>query len=154
MALPLNGMSTGSLLHLVSGSEADPTAGWTPQEKFLYQIHRDNLAAGGLGRPDLGENVTSTLYNTTVEINGRHYVLPTIWKDETGVPIDVTPDQAVERARKIGLDKFPSYDSEDAAEKRYNEMHDVMEKDLPDPAEDPSNILRQNFLRNMRGGTP
>jgi hypothetical protein len=151
MALPMSGFDTGSLLQLVNngaGGEPDPTSSWSPEEKFLYQMHRDNLAAGGLKRPD---GSTSTIYNTTVEINGKTYVLPTIWKDGTGVPIEVSPDAAIERAQKIGLDKFPSYKTEDEAEKRYGEMHEIMEKDMPDPAEDPSNKLRQNFLQRLKG---
>jgi hypothetical protein len=95
------------------------------QEQFLYNMHLQNLAAGGV--PNQGK--TSTLFATTVEIDGRTYVIPTVWHSQI-----VTPDQAVQNARAVGIQNFPNYGSEAEAEARYQGMHDFMEKDLMPPA--------------------
>jgi hypothetical protein len=93
------------------------------QEQFLYQLHAQNLAAGGVANPKGG---TSTLFAATFEIGGKTYVIPTVWNGQI-----LQPDQALAQAKAIGLDKFPSYGSEDEAEARYDAMHGYMEKDLP-----------------------
>jgi hypothetical protein len=96
------------------------------QEQFLYRMHLQNLRSGGVPNPAGG---TSTLFMSTFEIDGKTYVIPTVWKGQI-----VKPDQALAYAKQMGLEKFPSYDSENEAEKRYNAMHGFMEKDLPTPS--------------------
>jgi hypothetical protein len=91
------------------------------QEQFLYQTHLRNLAGGGVANPAGG---TSSLFAATFDVDGRTYVIPTVWNGQI-----VPPGQAMELARQIGLDKFPSYDSAEAAMQRYNQMHGFMEKD-------------------------
>ena len=48
----------------------------------------------------------------TVEMDGRTWVLPTLVFDEGPEGQVLSTDEAVERAKKIGLEKFPSFDSE------------------------------------------
>jgi hypothetical protein len=85
------------------------------EEQFLYQHHLDNLAKGGEG---------PTVSATTVESDGKHYVIPTIWNNKA-----VGQAQAQKNAEKVGLDKFPSYDSEVEATNRYMQINDYMAKD-------------------------
>jgi hypothetical protein len=93
----------------------------TPQEEYLYQHHLANLAKGGVRNPD---GSVSTIFNITAEIEGKTYVLPTVWDNQI-----VSPDEAVKRAHARGLDKWPSYKTEDEASKRYDAMHGYMEQD-------------------------
>lgn len=95
----------------------------SPQEQNLYDHHLENLRKGGVKNPD---GSTSTVRNITSEIDGKHYVIPTVWNNQI-----VSPDQAMKNAEKAGIDKFPSYPTELEAEQRYMEMHDYMEKDIP-----------------------
>jgi hypothetical protein len=93
-----------------------------PQERDLYQRHLSNLyGSGGVDNPD---GSRSTLYQLSTNIGGRVYNLPTVYDGQI-----VPPDQAIQRAITSGLDKFPSYGSEEEAEARYQKMHDYMEKD-------------------------
>jgi hypothetical protein len=93
-----------------------------PQEQSLYQMHLQNLH--GPGGVDNADGSRSTLYQITAEIGGKTYVLPTVWNGQI-----LQPEQAVQMARQYGLDKFPTYATEDEAEARYQKMHDYMEKD-------------------------
>jgi hypothetical protein len=99
-----------------------PPKNWTPQELFLYNHHIQNLARGGARNPQGG---ISTILNITAQFGKRHYVLPTIWDNQF-----LTADQAIERAKQVGLDKFPSYKSEKEANSRYEQLHTFMEKDM------------------------
>lgn len=101
---------------------ANQAMGLSPQERYLYQHHLDNLAKGGVKQPD---GKTSTIFKMDVEVNGKTYNIPTVWDNKI-----VDPDEAMKRAGKVGLDKFPSYDTPDEATNRYNQMHDFMERDL------------------------
>lgn len=89
----------------------------------MYQHHLDNLARGGVANAD---GTTSTLYQLSFEDGGRTYNVPTIYGNAR-----LSPDDAIMRARQIGLDKFPSYGSDFAAENRYHRMHNYMEGDVP-----------------------
>ena len=91
------------------------------QEQFLYGMHMQNLQAGGV--PNQGK--TSTLFAATFEIDGRTFVIPTVWYGKI-----VSPDEALQNARDVGLQNFPSYQSEAEAQARYDTMHGFMEKDL------------------------
>lgn len=94
-----------------------------PQEQNLYQMHLENLhGPGGVTNPD---GSRSTLFQTTIEMDGKTYVLPTVWGGKI-----VSPDNAVQFARQYGLEKFPTYGSVDEAEARYQQMHQYMERDM------------------------
>jgi hypothetical protein len=94
----------------------------TPQEQALYQRHLTNLY--GSGGVTNANGSRSTLFQTSVEQDGKTYNIPTVWDGKILPPAD-----AVKRAVAEGLDKFPSYGSEAEAEARYNKMHDFMERD-------------------------
>lgn len=94
----------------------------TPQEKALYERHLTNLTGpGGVDNPD---GSRSTLYQATVEHDGKVYAIPTVWGGKI-----LPADKAVDRVRQEGWDKFPAYKTEAEAEARYNQMHGYMEKD-------------------------
>ena len=93
-----------------------------PQEQALYQMHLQNLhGPGGVDNPD---GSRSTLYQTTFELDGKNYVIPTVWGGKI-----LPPDQALQMAKQYGLDKFPAYGSDKEAEARYQQMHKFMEQD-------------------------
>lgn len=103
----------------------------TPQEMNLYRHHLEHLAPGERfqSRNELGqpEGTTSTVYQMTTEQDGKVYNVPTIWHGKRLSPRD---------ARKyIGkLSNWPSYSSEEEAQRRYDEMHGAMELDMePSP---------------------
>lgn len=91
------------------------------QEKALYERHLENFRKGPV------ENVggKSTLYATVVQFDDKYLRIPRVWDGEI-----LSTDAAIARAKREGLDKFPSYDSLRKAEDRYHEMHSYMEKDL------------------------
>jgi hypothetical protein len=98
-------------------------AGWdfTPEEQFMIAHHRNNLNMGGV--PNEGK--TSTYLGSTFEVDGRHYMLPTVWDNKI-----VSPKEAMRRAREVGLHKFPSYPSVEEANRRYFDvLHPFMEQD-------------------------
>jgi hypothetical protein len=95
------------------------------QEQYLYQLHLKNLEKGGVPNPAGG---TSTLYQMGINVNGKEVNIPTVWDGKI-----LPPAEAIARAEKEGLEKFPSYGSVKEAEDRYTLMHDYMERDLPKP---------------------
>lgn len=109
----------------------------SPQERALYQRHLTNLAAGGVAHPGGG---TSTLYQSVQQgPDGKFYNVPTVWngKIETekwtrpadGKVFDIPNSVARQNIDKAGLQSFPSYDTPEAADARYSQMHGYMEKD-------------------------
>jgi hypothetical protein len=93
-----------------------------PEEKALYQRHLKNLyGSGGVDNPD---GSRSTLFQATMEHNGKFYAVPTVFDGKILQGKDLTA-----RIRREGIERFPSYDSEDEAEERYQKMHSYMEKD-------------------------
>lgn len=97
--------------------------GLTPQEQHLYQHHLDNLSDGkAVYNPD---GSTSTIFQSSVEVDGKTYNIPTVWDGKI-----VSPHEAFQRAAKQGLGNWPSYPSEDDAAKRYDAMHAGMELDV------------------------
>lgn len=101
---------------------ANATLNLSPQEQALYQRHLTNLKGpGGVTNAD---GSRSTIRNITAEIDGRTYVVPTVYDGKI-----VSDDEAVTRAKAAGLQSFPSYATEAEAEKRYNAIHSFMEKD-------------------------
>lgn len=103
----------------------------TPQEQALYMRHLYNLySPGGITNPN---GSRSTLMQAGVNIDGKEYNIPTVY-DGRFVPID----EAIQRAQAQGMHKFPSYNTPEEAEARYQQMHKFMERDVPqpDPAEE------------------
>lgn len=97
----------------------------TPQESALYQRHLDNLwGPGGVTNPD---GSRSTLMQIGFDQDGRTYNVPSIYEGKI-----VQPREAIERARVLGLDTFPSYPSQQEAENRYHAMHHYMDQDTGD----------------------
>jgi hypothetical protein len=151
-------------------AQANEAMKLTPEEQALYERHLTNLnGPGGVDNPD---GSRSSIRNITVEMDGKTYVLPTIYDGKI-----LSTKDAVDKAKSIGLDKFPSYDSQDEAESRYNQMHDYMEKDTANylgqrsdigqlstagvreaglqpgavgPAQNVNAVQRTNYLTNQR----
>lgn len=96
----------------------------TKQEQNLYKHHLNNLMTGGayLSGP---QGPVSTVRGMSVGIGGKTYMLPRIWGNR-----ELSEDDAIARAEKQGLQTFPSYPSPEAAESRYNTLHDFMEQDV------------------------
>lgn len=143
MADPTNGYSTGTIVGLAANTPSFPQM--NEQEQFLWNIHRQNSLGGGVDVPGGGKG---SVYAGTHEIDGRHYVLPSIWNGQ----VITDAKKIIENAEKLGLDKFPNYATEDEAERRYQELHQLMEQDaapVRQPEEAPVNPLRQKFLERM-----
>ena len=103
--------------------QAIQSLGLNKQEQALYRRHLANLTgSGGVDNPD---GSRSTLFAATFEIEGKTFVIPTVWRGKI-----LKPDAALAEAEKEGLDNFPSYNSEEDAEARYDKMHQFMEKDI------------------------
>ena len=101
---------------------ADKELKLTDQEKFLYNMHLTNLASGGV--PNNGG--TSTLYQAVVEgPDGRFYNVPSVWFGK----ILSDEDAIAKEVARIGWDKFPAYASPEEADKRYEAMHQYIERD-------------------------
>lgn len=110
-----------------------------PQERSLYERHLNNLTSkGGVDNPD---GSRSSLYVGTYGVDDKTYVLPRV---RDGKILDA--DSAFQAAKKEGLDKYPSYDTRDKAEKRYQEMHNYMEEDTKTylKSRDPFNTKTQS----------
>lgn len=106
-------------------AEADSALGLTPQEKFLYQTHLNNLQGNGkIVQPN---GAVSSLLQMSFEQDGKTYNIPTVWGGK-----QLSADASIAEAKKIGLDKFPAYGSTAEAEARYGKMHDFIEKDTTD----------------------
>jgi hypothetical protein len=91
------------------------------EEQFLYNHHLGNLRRGGIR----GNGGASTYKGITAEIDGRVYMLPTIWDNKR-----LSEEESVRRAKEVGLDKFPFYNSEEEAQKRYGAIHEFMDMDV------------------------
>jgi hypothetical protein len=96
---------------------------WTPQERYLYQHHLGNFRRGGVPHPT-GE--ISTVYSRGMDLNGRYYILPSVWNGE----LINDEDEILRRAHQAGLENFPSYANAKEGEARYQELHKVMERDM------------------------
>ena len=95
----------------------------TPQEQALYQRHLSNLwGNGGVTNQD---GSRSSLYQMGVTgPGGLTYNLPTVYNGQI-----LSPDSAIQQAAKQGWNTFPSYPTSDAAEARYQAMHNYMDRD-------------------------
>jgi hypothetical protein len=121
----------------------------TPQEEHAYEHHLRNLNMGGVRQPN---GQVSTFLDTTVTFGNRTYILPTVWDNKI-----VSEDEAIRRARADGLDKWPSYPSEQAAEKRYNQLHGYMERDTANrqrgsATTDPAATRQEAYVRAIEDG--
>ena len=127
-------------------NEANEALDLTPQEGDLYKMHLMNLhGSGGVDNTDEQGNVTSrsSLYQATEQgPDGRWYNIPTVWGGKietekwtdpsTGKEHDIPNATALANVRKMGWDRFPSYNSPQEADERYMQMHHFMEKDTGD----------------------
>ena len=103
-------------------SAADKEMKLSQQEKALYKRHLTNLVgSGGVDNPD---GSRSTLFQMSVGLGDKVYNIPTVWNGKI-LPLDA----ALSLAKKEGIDKFPSYSSQEEAESRYEQMHIFMKKD-------------------------
>lgn len=94
----------------------------SPQEKHLYDTHRDNLLGpGGVDNPD---GTRSSLFIKTFDIDGKTYTLPTVYDGKV-----VSDQEAINRAHQIGIEKFPAYANPQKAQDRYMQLHQYMEQD-------------------------
>lgn len=95
----------------------------SPQEANLYEHHLKNL--WGPTGVDNADGSRSTLYQmSSTGPDGQTYNVPTVWNGQI-----LQPDAAWNQAQSVGLSQFPSYSTPDAAEQRYQTMHDFMEND-------------------------
>jgi hypothetical protein len=118
---------------------ADAELKLTPQERALYERHLSNLTGpGGVDNPpsaDEPQGSRSTLYQTTVEHDGKFYSIPTVWDGKKLIKTNAEGKfagisaEGIKNVEKVGWDKFPSYKTEAEAEARYQKMHDFMDKD-------------------------
>lgn len=96
----------------------------TPQEQYLYQHHLKNLTGPGhIVQP--GGEVSTMLQANTQGPDGRYYNIPTVWYGQQ-LPMPL----ARLMAAQIGWDKWPAYPDAGEAERRYNDMHQYMTRDL------------------------
>lgn len=93
------------------------------RERNLYQRHLTNLYGTGGVTGEMGNR--STLMATTVGFGGRTYLIPTVWGGKI-----LDDDQAILKAKKLGLRNFPQYKSVEEAQARYSKMHDYMDMDV------------------------
>jgi hypothetical protein len=106
-------------------AEADAAMDLTPQEKFLYNTHLANLhGPGKIVHPD---GSVSSLLQMSFEQDGKFYNIPTVVGGK-----QLAPGDAIKAAEKVGLDKFPSYPSEEQAEARYDALHEFLGRDTAD----------------------
>ena len=94
----------------------------TPQEQYAYQHHLNNLAKGGVRQPN-GE--ISTYLSKSYGFGKKTYMLPSVWDNQ----IINDDKEIIRRAREAGMARWPSYNSEKEAEKRYQDIHKYMERD-------------------------
>jgi hypothetical protein len=125
--------SLAALGHVEAGpranymAEADAAMNLTPEEKYLYQTHLQNLyGTGKVVHPD--GSISSLLQMSFEGPGGKTYSIPTVWGGQALAPAD-----AIRRAELTGgLDRFPSYASGDEAEARYQQLHDYLGRDTAD----------------------
>jgi hypothetical protein len=87
----------------------------------MYTHHFNNLAKGGVRN---GDGSISSYRSIGVTIDGRYYLLPTVWDNRI-----LEEDEAIRRAQESGIENFPSYRSMEEGERRYQELHKFMELD-------------------------
>ena len=131
--------------------QAEAAMNLSPQEQALYMRHVLNmLSPGGVNLPG---GARASLMQIGVGANGREYNIPSVYEGRI-VPVP----EAMDRARAQGLDKFPSYNTVDEAEGRYQQMHDYMDRDVGDfkkqgilPPVDPAEEAVMKVIDNPEG---
>jgi hypothetical protein len=108
-------------------ADAAALANFTPQERFLYYHHMDNLLRGSAGAVrNPGSGSISTVYMRTAKgPDGRIYTIPSIWDGKV-----LDQRGAVQKAAAAGWDKWPGYKNEQQAQAAYRNMHDLFEQDV------------------------
>lgn len=97
----------------------------TPEERALYELHLGNLyGQGGIDQPG---GARSTVLITRVEIDGRTYLMPTVFGGRQLRPGTPEFRAAIEAAGGPGA--FPSYATDDEAKTRYDRLHEYFERD-------------------------
>ena len=130
----------GSVVGNSNFQDANESLGLNKQEADLYKRHLSNLwGSGGVDNPD---GSRSSLYQAVQEHNGKFYNIPTVWNGKietqtythpyTGQQMEVPNQTAIDNVSKEGWDKFPSYNTPEEADARYDQMHVFMEKDTQD----------------------
>jgi hypothetical protein len=104
-------------------NEAIDKLGLNAQEQFYYNTHRRNFMKGGVKNPD---GSVSTVVGGVHNIDGREYLLPSVWDGQ----IHKNRNEIIDHAKKVGLSNYPNYATADEALKREKAMHDYMEKDV------------------------
>lgn len=110
-----------------------------PQEQGLYKRHLDNL--WGSGGVDNKDGTRSSLYSSTVTFGDKAYIVPGVHEGRI-----LSNEEADAKAKAEGLDNLPSYATHEEANKRYQQMHDYMEKD--------TNAYEQYKQNRMPSGAP
>lgn len=96
----------------------------TPAEKYLYQYHLNNLYGTGKVRQPSGD-ISTVLQSVVTGPDGRFYNIPTVWGGKI-----LDPKMAAQQAARLGWKNWPSYGSVKDAERRYQQMHEYMERDV------------------------
>lgn len=100
-----------------------PDLNLNQQENNLYLHHQNNLETGKAVQNADGS--VSTVRQITVERGGKTYNIPTVWDGKI-----LSNQDAIKRAGQEGWDKWPSYKSDKEAQARYDQMHQVMGKQV------------------------
>jgi hypothetical protein len=96
----------------------------TPQERGLYERHLANLT--GPGKVSHPDGSISTLYQMGVQgPDGLQYNIPSVYNGKI-----LQPEQAIQAAAQQGWHNFPSYPTPEAADARYDQMHQYMDQDV------------------------
>jgi len=112
----------------------------SPEETNLYRHHLQNL--WGPSGVDNADGSRSTVYSVSGEgPDGRTYNAPTVYDGKI-----LPPDEALRRAFG-GPVQFPAYPTPEAADARYGQMHDQMERDRGADTD----IRRMPFLPTLSG---
>jgi hypothetical protein len=106
---------------------ADAALNLTPQERDLYSRHLMNLyGPGGVNNPD---GTRSSLMQSTIEHGGRIYNVPSVWNGSIAPETNEGTNFIRKKVGEAGWNKFPSYDTREEAQARYDKMHDYMDRD-------------------------
>lgn len=101
-------------------AEANAALNLTPEEQALYIRHLQNL--WGTGGVDNADGSRSTLFQMSSGPPGNVQNIPTVWNGAI-----LPPGAALMAAGQAG--RFPSYPTHEAAEDRYDKMHDFLGRD-------------------------
>lgn len=94
----------------------------SPQERNLIAYHRKNLIDGTFLDDEQG---LTTVYITGVNgPDGRIYNVPGFADNRR-----LTPEEALDRAKRVGLNKYPSYATIEEADAAAERVHSVIEND-------------------------